>query len=63
MKEIELKNLRGIREKHFLQKNGNIVAKMFDTDIHFKKGNTYEEIDNTLLKEENYFYNKNLTVF
>lgn len=59
MKEIELKNLRGIREKHFLQKNGNIVAKMFDTDIHFKKGNTYEEIDNTLLKEENYFYNKN----
>ena len=59
MKEIELKDLRKRREKHFLQKDGNVVAILFDDDVHFLKNNKYEEIDNTLVKENNYYYNKN----
>ena len=58
MNEIELKDLRKPREKHFLLKNGNITAKVYDEVIHYKKGEEYEEIDNTLVKEKDYFYNK-----
>ena len=58
MKETELINLRGKREKHFLQEDGTIVAKMYGTDIHYKKNGVFEEIDNTLIKEDEYYYNK-----
>ncbi len=58
MKEIELKSLRKEREKHFLREDGLIVAKMYDDDIHYKNGNEYIEIDNTLIKEKGYYYNK-----
>ena len=59
MKEIELKNLRKRREKHFLQEDGTIIAKVYSEDIHFKKGNEYKEIDNTLVKENGYYTNTN----
>ena len=59
MKEIEILEKRGKREKHFLQENGEIIAKMYSDDIHFKKNGKYEEIDNTLIEEENYYVNKN----
>ena len=59
MKETELINLRGKREKHFLQENGEIVAKMYSDDIHFYKNGFFEEIDNSLIKEDDYYYNKN----
>lgn len=59
MKEIELKNLRQRREKHFLQENGEIVAVMYNDDIHFKKNGKYEEIDNTIIKENEYYTNTN----
>lgn len=59
MKEIELKNLRKRREKHFLQENGEIVAMMYNDDIHFKKNGKYEEIDNTIIKENEYYTNTN----
>lgn len=59
MDEIELKSLRRNREKHFLQKNGNIIAKIFNDDVHFMKEGYYEEIDNSLLNHEGYYYNKN----
>jgi len=59
MKEIELKNLRKEREKHFLQEDGTIVAKVYNDDIHFKKDGEYQEIDNTLVKEKEYYINKN----
>ena len=36
MKEIEILEKRGKREKHFLQENGEIIAKMYSDDIHFK---------------------------
>lgn len=59
MKEIELIGKRKEREKHFLHKNGIIVAKVYDEDIHFKKDGMYEEIDNTLIDVGNYYTNKN----
>ena len=59
MKEIELINKRKRREKHFLQENGDIVAKIYDEDIHFLKDGKYEDIDNTLVKENNFYHNKN----
>ena len=58
MKEIELVYKRKPREKHFLQPDGTIVAKIFNDDIHYLKNNKYEEIDNTLLLNNNYYENK-----
>lgn len=57
MKEIELINKRKPREKHFLQEDGTIVAKIYDSDIHYEVNGKYEEIDNTLIKEKDYYYN------
>ena len=57
MKEIELIGLRGKREKHFLQEDGIIVAKMYDDNIHYKKNGVFEDINNTLVKEKNYYTN------
>ena len=59
MKEIELIEKRKPREKHFLREDGTFVAKVYSEDIHYKKGNKYEEIDNTLIKEGEDYYNKN----
>lgn len=59
MREVEIVGLRKEREKHFLQENGEMIAKIYSIPIHFKKGNKYEEIDNTLVKENNYYKNKN----
>ena len=56
MKEIELVYKRKPREKHFLQPDGTIVAKIFNDDIHYLKNNKYEEIDNTLLLNNNNYY-------
>ncbi len=58
MEQIELKDLRKTREKHFLRKDGLIVAQLFDDDIHYKNGEFYDEIDNTLLKDSEYYHNK-----
>lgn len=58
MKEIELQKLRKKREKHFLQQNGNIIAKIYDDDVHFFKNGKYEEIDNTLISIQNGYINK-----
>ena len=58
MKEIELIDKRKAREKHFLTENGDIVAKMYDDDIHYLRDGKYEEIDNTLVLENGYYMNK-----
>lgn len=58
MKEIELVDKRGLREKHFLQENGEFRAEMYDDDIHYIKNNKYEEIDNTLILENNHYTNR-----
>ena len=52
MEEIELIEKRGFREKHFLQKDGTIIAKMYDVDIHYLKDGKFEEIDNTLVRKD-----------
>ena len=49
MEEIELIGKRKPREKHFLQEDGTIIAKMYDTDVHFFKNGKYEEIDNSFI--------------
>jgi len=56
--EKELKNLRKKNEKHFLQDDGTIIAKMYRENIHYLKNGIYEEIDNTLIKKGNKFQNK-----
>ena len=56
---IEIISKRGKREKHFLQKDGTIIAKMYSNDVHFKKNGKYEEINNTLEKDGEYYHNKN----
>ncbi len=58
MDEIELIEKRKPREKHFLQKDGTILAKIYDSDIHYLKNGKYEEIDNTLEKRKNIYRNK-----
>lgn len=58
MKEVELINKRKPREKHFLQEDGTIVAKIYDSDIHYKKNGKYEEIDNTLINSNGSYCNK-----
>lgn len=58
MEEIELIEKRKPREKHFLQKDGTIIAKIFDTDVHFLKNGKYEEIDNTLINNGGLLVNK-----
>lgn len=58
MKEIELINKRKKREKHFLQPNGSIIAKMYDEDVHYIKNGKYKDIDNTLVRKGKYFVNK-----
>ncbi len=58
MDGIELKELRKKREKHFLQENGDIIAQVYNEDIHYLKDGEYKEIDNTLVRENNYYKNK-----
>ena len=58
MKKIEILNARRRREKHFLREDGIIEAYVYDRDIHFLNNNVYEEIDNTLIEENEEFHNK-----
>lgn len=58
MKEIELINKRKLREKHFLREDGTIVAKVYNEDIHYLKNGKYEDIDNTLVKENDCYCNR-----
>lgn len=53
----EIKELRKRREKHFINNNGTITAYMYNRDIHYKKNGKWEDIDNTLLEENNEFFN------
>ncbi len=59
MKEIELIDKRKNREKHFLQENGEIIARMYEEPIHFLKNGKYEEINNTLILKDDYYINQN----
>ncbi len=56
--DVELKEKRGRKVKQYLHRDGTITAKVFCDNIHFLKNGVYEEIDNTLVKEKNYYINK-----
>lgn len=58
MKKNEILNARRRREKHFLREDGIIEAYVYDRDIHFLNNNVYDEIDNTLIEENEEFHNK-----
>jgi len=58
MKQIELISKRKPREKHFLQEDGTIIAKVYNEDVHYLSNGKYEDIDNSLKEDENFFYNK-----
>ncbi len=58
MKEIELIEKRKPREKHFLQEDGTIIAKVYNEDIHYLKDGEYKEIDNTLVNKDGIISNK-----
>lgn len=58
MKKIEILDKRKKREKHYLQEDGSFIAELYDDDIHFLNNGKYEEIDNTLELEEDYYVNK-----
>lgn len=58
MKQIELKNKRKAREKHFLREDGTCVAYIYNDDVHYLKNGKYEEIDNTLITKNGKICNK-----
>lgn len=58
MKEFELIEKRTPKEKHFLQKDGTVVAKIYATDIHYLKNGKYVEIDNELIEKNGIIFNK-----
>ena len=49
---------RRAREKHFLQSDGTIIAKMYDRDVHYLKNGKYEEINNTLVEASDGYVNR-----
>lgn len=58
MKEIEIISKRRKREKHFLQEDGSIIARMYSNDVHYEKDGQMIEIDNNLIEDGDYFVNK-----
>ena len=58
MKEIEILEKRKAREKHFLREDGTFKAIVYNDDIHYLKNGKYEEIDNTIVEEEDFYTNK-----
>lgn len=57
MKKIELIDRRGYREKHFLREDGTFEAETYINNIHYKKDNKFEEINNSLVKSKDGYYN------
>jgi len=54
----ELVNLRKSNEKHFLNEDGTIQALIYDEDIHCLKDAVYEEINNTLVENNDRLCNQ-----
>lgn len=57
MKKIELIDRRGYREKHFLREDGTFEVETYINNIHYKKDNKFEEINNSLVKSKDGYYN------
>ena len=54
----ELTEKRKLREKHFLKPNGEMIAYVYDEDVHYLQDGKYLEINNTLIKNKDSFENK-----
>lgn len=54
----ELISLRKPREKYWKHSNGIIDIHIYDSDIHYKKKDHYENIDNTWVEKKDIFHNK-----
>ena len=54
----ELISFRGKREKHFLNDDGTISARIYNDDVHYLKNGKWAEIDNTLVDKGTYYQNK-----
>ncbi len=57
MKKIELIDRRCYREKHFLREDGTFEVETYINNIHYKKDNKFEEINNSLVKSKDGYYN------
>ena len=57
MGEFELKKLRKLREKHFLQQDGTIKAVLYNEDVHYLEDGKYFEFDNNILEDKNCYQN------
>ena len=55
----ELIGKRSKRCKCYAINKQNIIAEFHGNPVHFRKGNAYEEIDNTLIDRGDYFETKN----
>lgn len=44
--------------KHFLNENGSYTAVMYDGPVHYKKGNAWAEIDNSLISSDGHLENR-----
>lgn len=58
MNQVELIDKRKPREKHFLNQDGTITAKVYDRDVHFEKNGHYEDIDTKIISNKNVYENK-----
>ncbi len=54
----ELTEKRKLREKPFLKPNGEMIAYVYDEDVHYLQDGKYLEINNTLIKNKDSFENK-----
>lgn len=61
MNQVELIDKRKPREKHFLNQDGTITAKVYDRDVHFEKNGHYEDIDNHIVSTKYNFINETNT--
>lgn len=58
MNKVELKDLRTLNTKSYLNEDKSITIEMYKENVHYLKDGKYEEIDNTLVKTDNGFKNK-----
>ena len=59
----EIVEKRKLNEKHFLQEDGNVIATIYPSNVHYEENGELLDIDNSLEEikdeEENYKNKKN----
>lgn len=66
-KELEIvgedKTKRTLNEKHYILKDGAIMATLYPENVHYEENGKMQEIDNTLIsKEDNFFQTEEDTI-